>query len=128
MNVLLDTCTFLWLAGNDRALAEPARRAIMRADRIAVSAVTAWELGIKHAQGKVDLPEPLETWFPRVCDFHGLSEVPLNSAAALRASRLPPIHHDPADRLLIATAIENGLTLLTPDAAIHQYPGLQTLW
>lgn len=57
-----------------------------------------------------------------------MRELPLTGVIAARATLLPPIHKDPFDRLLIATAIEHQLTLLTPDQTIRQYPGLKTLW
>jgi PIN domain nuclease of toxin-antitoxin system len=128
MNVLLDTCALIWLVNGDTALSRPALEAIQGAWAAHVSAVTAWELGIKHSKNKIELGEALERWFERVIEQHSLCDFPLDSRSAIRASRLPALHADPADRLLIATAIEHGMTLLTPDPIIRKYPGLQTIW
>jgi PIN domain nuclease of toxin-antitoxin system len=128
MNVLLDTCALIWLVNGDAALSHRATAAMQTAWFAYVSPVTAWEMGLKLAKGKLALNEPLETWFPRAKEQHNLEELPLDSEAAIRACGLPRLHADPADRLLIATAIQHGLTLLTPDPLIQQYPGLQTLW
>jgi PIN domain nuclease of toxin-antitoxin system len=128
MNVLLDTCALLWLTNNDKALPRRARTALQEATIAYVSAVTAWELGLKTSKGKIALPEVLEAWLPRVLLRHGLTELPLGHKAAIRSTALPPLHLDPADRMLAATALEHDLTLLTPDPLIRQYPGVKTLW
>jgi PIN domain nuclease of toxin-antitoxin system len=128
MNVLLDTCAIIWLVNQDDQLSREARRVIEQAWFVHVSPVSAWEMGLKISRGRLTLPEPLETWWPRVIETHQLAEFPLYGAAAARSTRLPPIHTDPADRLLIAVAIEEQLTLLTPDPRIREYPNLQTLW
>jgi PIN domain nuclease of toxin-antitoxin system len=128
MNALLDTCAIIWLANQDERLSAVARQAIDRAWMVHVSPVSAWELGLKIAKGRLALAEPLETWWPRVIETHDLSEFPLYGAEAARSTRLPPIHTDPADRLLIAIAMEHQFTLLTPDPKIAQYPNLQILW
>lgn len=128
MNVLLDTCAIIWLANQAEQLSAGAREAIDQAWFVYVSPVSAWELGLKVSKGRVTLPEPLETWWPRVIETHQLSEFPLYAPEAVRSTRLPPIHNDPADRFLIATAIEQQFTLLTPDPKIRQYPNLKTLW
>jgi PIN domain nuclease of toxin-antitoxin system len=128
MNVLLDTCTILWLVNEDDKLSDGARKAIDDATLVHISPVSAWELGLKIVKGKLTLPEALPTWWIRVAQTHDLIEFPLHAAAAARSTALPAIHHDPADRLLIAVAIEHGFTLLTPDPKIRQYPDVQTLW
>lgn len=129
MNLLLDTCVLLWLANQDTArLSKPVRHALDHAWVVYASAVSAWEIGLKSARGRVLLPEPLETWWPRLLETHQMEELPLHAAEAARATRLPPIHQDPADRLLIGAAVEHQLTLVTPDQIIAQYPNLKTLW
>ena len=128
MNALLDTCAIIWLANQDEQLSAAARQAIEQAWFVHVSPISAWELGLKLAKGRLNLPEPLETWWPRVIETHQLSEFPLYGTEAARSTRLPPIHNDPADRFLIAIAMEHQFTLLTPDPKILQYPNLNTLW
>jgi len=128
MNVLLDTCVIIWLANQAAQLSAAARNAIEQAWFVHVSPVSAWELGLKLARGRISLNEPLETWWHRVIETHQLSEFPLYGLEAARSTRLPPIHNDPADRFLVAIAMEHQFTLLTPDPRIRQYPNLTTLW
>ena len=128
VNALLDTCALLWLARRDSNLSPVVRQAIEKADLVYVSAVSAWELGLKFARGKLEFPVPLKEWYPAVLVKHRLQELPLTGALGIAATQLPALHADPADRLLIATALEHGLTLLTPDRHITQYPNLKTLW
>jgi PIN domain nuclease of toxin-antitoxin system len=128
MNALLDTCALIWLVNGDSALGADARKAIRTAWMVSVSSVTAWELGLKLAKGKLEIEEPLDSWWRGAIAQHNLTDLPLDSQSAIRATHLPPLHGDPADRLLIATALEHDLTVLTPDPLIRKYPGLRTIW
>jgi len=128
MRILLDTCALIWLVNGGSELSLTAKATIQQAETVWVSAVSAWEMGIKHARGKLVLDGGLESWIERALRQHHLREMPLDIRSALRASRLPAIHADSADRLLIASALEHGLTLLTPDPAISRYPGISLLW
>lgn len=125
--ILLDTCTLLWLA--DRSLPPPLM-ALLGAhdDAVLVSGISAWEVGVKYAAGKLPLPAPPEVWWPGVVAHHDLGEVPVESEIALLSTRLPPLHADPADRILVATAMHLGATLLTPDPRIAAYPGVNVRW
>ncbi len=127
--ILLDTCTMLWLVMQPKALSSPARLTLRKnRGSLFVSAVTAFEIGQKHAAGKLELPMPAAGWFERACALHGLACVPLQPAHAFRASGLPMHHRDPFDRLLVGTAATEGLDLLTPDPLIRQYHEITTLW
>jgi PIN domain nuclease of toxin-antitoxin system len=129
--ILLDTCTLLWFIGAPEGLSPEARRCLHseREDAIIyVSAISAFELGQKVAKGKLHLLHtPLEWWSLAIAQAR-LRVLPLEAPAALRAAALPPLHTDPFDRLLIATAQEHKLTLLTPDPKIHAYSNLKVLW
>lgn len=127
--ILLDTCALLWLTAEPARLSGPAQRAIRRpgAD-VYLSAFSAFELGVKVGKGKLALPMPLKQWFLAVCGQFGLRELPVTAAIAATAAELPPVHSDPADRIIIATALEHKLTVITPDERIHQYPNVKTLW
>ena len=127
--ILLDTCTLLWLvAGSDR-LPTTAREWLRDgAGEIFVSAISAFEIGIKQRKGKLTLPMDAERWFAGALEFHGLSEVPVDSRIAVRSTQLPPLHADPCDRMIVATAQLLGLTILTPDPGIAAYPGAETAW
>jgi len=126
---LLDTCTLLWLASDQGQLSDPAREAIAAgAGRLFVSAISAFEIGVKHNKGKLTLPSPPDIWFPKALKLHGLRRIAVTPRIALRATSLPPLHNDPMDRLIIATAQIRRLVLITPDAHISQYPNVTCLW
>ena len=127
--VLLDTCTLLWLVQNYEQL--PARVQSMlqkRRGAIYVSAISAFEIGVKYHKKKLQLPMEPGKWFQEVLDFHGLTELALTAKILFSATALPGHHNDPADRILIATAAFHKLTLLTPDEEIRKYPGIKVFW
>jgi PIN domain nuclease of toxin-antitoxin system len=118
VKLLLDTHIYLWWLADPHLLADEARVAISNPRNLAfVSAVCIIEIAIKQQKGKLKASEPPESKL-EACRF---SELPLKimHASALRA--LPPLHKDPFDRLLIAQAQVEGLTLVTRDPLIHQY-------
>jgi PIN domain nuclease of toxin-antitoxin system len=126
---LLDTCTLLWLVSDQAQLSSPARDAIAGgAGKLFVSAISAFEIGVKHARGKLVLPSPPAVWFPRALRLHGIRRVVITPRVALRATALPPLHNDPMDRMIVATAQIRRLVLLTPDEPIRQYPDVSCLW
>lgn len=127
--MLLDTCALLWLALDQRGLSEKAKLCMRgHVGQLHVSAISAFEIGQKVAAGKLKLKLKPASWFPRACELHGLEVIPLTAEAALTAAALPPFHKDPFDRLLIATAITQGFTILTPDEKIRQYPKVKIVW
>ena len=128
MNLLLDTVTFLWWVTDDPALSGPAGEAIRDpARKVYLSAVSAWEISVKYGLGKLPLPEDPATLVPRLRVDSGIQELGLTEAAVFRILKLPALHRDPFDRMLICQAIEHCLTLVTPDEAVRQYP-IRTLW
>ena len=127
--ILLDTCTLLWLTMAPEQLSPAARKALADPNtQVWVSPVTGFEIGQKHAAGKLELPLDPAEWMERALRSHTLDVMPLEMAIALRAAALPRLHNDPFDRLLIATAQEHHLVLLTPDPKIRAYPALKTRW
>ena len=124
--MLLDTCTLLWLASTPRKLPGSVRRAITdNAGHLFISAITAFEIGIKHRRGALDLPLPPADWIARALEHHGVREVPVDWRIAERSTSL---HGDPADRIIIATALVTGVSILTPDSQISQYPDVTVVW
>ena len=119
----------LWLAGEPAAIS-PAAAKLLRGAQTAcfVSAISALEVGQKAAARKVFLPKPVDEWFAAMAQRHQLQELPVTSLIAARATLLPAIHRDPFDRVLIATAQQHHLTLLTPDSTIAKYPNLGIAW
>jgi PIN domain nuclease of toxin-antitoxin system len=128
MKLLLDTCTFLWIISDDPALSEEARSAFSDpANEVYLSAVSVWEIAVKHALKRLPLPEAPDRFIPAQRTRHAIQSLPLEEEAVLQISRLPEHHRDPFDRMLVCQAIAHGLTVLTPDEAIRQYP-VRTVW
>jgi len=91
------------------------------------SSISAWEIAVKHRPGRLPLPEPPDRFIPNLRDAHAVAQLPLGESAALTKAKLPGLHRDPFDRRLVCRAIVDGLVIVTPDAAIQQYP-VRTLW
>lgn len=128
MNVLLDTVAFLWWVTDDQALSVKAAGLIRDPSRrVFLSPVSVWEIVVKHAHGKLPLPEDPATLVPRLRNDHGFEELPLTEGAVLQLGKLPAFHRDPFDRMLLCQAIEHGLTVVTPDEELRRYP-VRTAW
>lgn len=121
--LLLDTHVFLWWRADDRRVRRPVREAIAAADMVFVSAASAWEAAIKVALGRLKIPDTIEAGVLA----SGFERLPITFAHAEAAGRLPPHHADPFDRMLIAQARIEGLTLMTHDRQFEPY-GLQIAW
>ncbi len=117
MRLLLDTHVLLWSVDADPRLKPALRDAIEAADEVFVSAVSIWEIAIKTALGKLVVAGDIES---RALDA-GCQPLPVTWAHGRDAGRLPPHHHDPFDRLLIAQARVEGLTLVSADRAFSNY-------
>ncbi len=122
MRLLLDTAPFLWwITDNDR-LSERARELLGDADNeVWFSAVSSWELVIKAALGRVRLPEKAERFIPKHLAINGFQILPIHLRHTLRVAGLPDHHRDPFDRLLVAQALVEGLTLLSTDRQFSRY-------
>ena len=117
MQLLLDTHAFLWWLDADRALGPAARAAIEDDDNLVmVSAATGLEIAIKRALGKLDAPD-----VELAAAGEGFGELPITIAHAVASAELPAHHRDPFDRLLVAQARLESLTLVTADTAIGRY-------
>jgi len=128
MNLLLDTQSFLYWTNQPEKLTAPALNAICSAgNRVSLSLVTAWEMQIKYGIKKLRLNKlPRELFESELIDgTFTFLPITLDHVEAL--SRLPDIHRDPFDRLLIAQAIHEDLTLITGDNEIAEYP-VRVLW
>lgn len=118
MNLLLDTHVLLWWLADDPKLVQPARQAVADTDNIVhVSAVSLWETAIKQGIGKLDLPDGFED----AVAAQGFRELPVKWAHARQSRLLPWLHRDPFDRMLVAQAQVEQLTLVTADAGIRAY-------
>ena len=118
MLLLLDTHAFLWWLNDSAELGGRAREVIAGGDNLVfVSAATTWEIAVKRASGKLDAPGDIVSWIADN-DFAALS---IDVEHAVEAAELPPHHHDPFDRILIAQARGMDLTLVTSDDRIARY-------
>jgi PIN domain nuclease of toxin-antitoxin system len=113
----------LWTAFQSSRLPDTVRGLIADTDNeLVFSAASVWEIAIKSALGRADFPyDP--TLLRRGLLDNGYEELSVTSAHAVTAASLPPIHKDPFDRMLVAQAIVEGITLITADARVAQYPG-----
>lgn len=127
MTLLLDTCTFLWLAGGQRL--PPAASAAIRdtSNDVYLSSVSVWEIVTKYRSGRLPLPEAPDRLIPAERSIRGVSALAFDEDAALQSLRLPPLHRDPFDRMLVAQAIAAGAAIVTPDPLIVQYP-IRVIW
>lgn len=127
--MLLDTCTLLWLASTPAELPGYVRRVIAdNAGNLFISAITAFEIGIKHQRGALRLPLAPADWIAQVLDNHNVQSIAVDWQVAERSTALPLLHKDPADRIIIATSLATGAPIITPDTAIKQYPGVSVVW
>jgi PIN domain nuclease of toxin-antitoxin system len=126
MNVVLDTCAVLALA--DGNLPTAASAALRKSSTARVSVVTAWEVAIKVASGKLRLAVPPDRWFEILLDHHDLRGIPLDAETVCAAAALPEVHRDPFDRAIVALALATDSVLITSDERISRYPGVTTRW
>lgn len=123
MRLLLDTHALLWWLADDEALREDARSAIAEGQNaVFVSAASAWEISIKRSLGKLEAPSDLE----EQVESNGFDPLPIDLAHATVAGSLPRHHDDPFDRVLVAQAQAEGLTLVTRDPRFALY-GIATM-
>jgi len=128
MRLLLDSCTFLWLALDPGKLSPLAVEFINDdSHELLLSHVSLWEITLKHTAGKLCLPSPPATWLPTRREFHGLIPLPIGEAEILLTANLPLLHADPFDRLLAAQALHHDLTILSPDQPLSQL-GARRVW
>jgi PIN domain nuclease of toxin-antitoxin system len=123
MKLLLDTHLLLWAAGEPERLSKQARSLIDNADNeLLFSAASLWEVAIKRGLGREDFRVDARLLRRGLLD-NGYCELPIVSDHVVATEGLPPIHKDPFDRILVAQATVEGITLLTMDSLVSQYPG-----
>lgn len=123
MNLLLDTHLLLWAAGEPDKLSRKARSLLGNPDNeLLFSAASLWEITIKRSLGREDFRVEPRVLRRGLLD-NGYRELPINSEHAVATDRLPLLHKDPFDRILLAQADVEGVTLVTTDKLVAQYPG-----
>jgi PIN domain nuclease of toxin-antitoxin system len=128
LKLLLDTCTFLWLNSDLSRIPERIRRLCAdESNQLYLSAVSAWEIAVKHHAGKLKLRLSPQEYVIQYRAANGISGLRFREDDAFYLGKLPLLHKDPFDRMLICQAIARGMTILTPDENIARYPVL-TIW
>jgi len=128
MDVLLDTCSFLWIITEAEELSLKSREIFSDSDNtIYLSAVSEWEIAVKYKLKKLPLPKNPALWIPTQRIAHSINSLDLDEDSALTLLKLPKLHKDPFDRMLVCQAITHGLIILTPDENIRQYP-VRSIW
>jgi len=123
VKLLLDTHLLLWAAGEPKRLSKQARRLIDNTENeLLFSAASLWEVAIKRGLGREDFKVDARLLRRGLLD-NGYNELPITSNHVLATESLPPIHRDPFDRVLVAQATVEGITLLTVDSLVSRYPG-----
>src|SRR5688572_15250497 len=123
MRILLDTHAFLWYLSDDPRLPAPFLAAIQDpANEVYLSAASVWEAVVKYHTGKLPLPAPPEVFLPTQREVHRIASLAIDEGAMPYLAGLPPLHRDPFDRLLVAQALQHGLTLATADPIVRAYP------
>ncbi len=123
---LLDTCAFLWFLDDSPKLSLNARDIIGKSDWLYLSIVSLWEIAIKKTIKKLDIEETIID-LENICRRYGITILPIKISYLEKIQKLPPIHGDPFDRMIISTALDENLNLITHDSNIRKY-NVNLIW
>jgi PIN domain nuclease of toxin-antitoxin system len=130
--IVLDTHALIWWVTSPKRIPREATRtidkAIRREEHLGVSSFSIWEIAFIHARGRLRLSMELDLWLEKLEGLGTFSFYPVENRIARRAVTLPLATRDLADRIIVATAIEHGATLVTADEKIRSYETLKTVW
>jgi PIN domain nuclease of toxin-antitoxin system len=130
--IVLDTHTWIWWVSSPEQVSREAREAIHQAverEEVFISSISCWEVALLVRKGRLELTMSVEDWIARSEALPFVQFVPLNNRIALRSNQLPgEIHEDPADRIIVATALTLGAPLVSRDSKIRDYPHVATIW
>ncbi|MEW6593701.1 MAG: type II toxin-antitoxin system VapC family toxin [Thermodesulfobacteriota bacterium] len=130
--IVLDTHALLWWVNGSTDLGKAAHKAIaaaVRAKSVHVSSISSWEIALLVECGRLRLALDVRDWLCRCEALPFLTFVPVDNAIAVESVRLPDFPHaDPADRIIVATALSLGASLVTKDDTLRHYPHLKTIW
>jgi PIN domain nuclease of toxin-antitoxin system len=126
--VVVDTHAWVWWLDTNTKLSRNAAEAIASADRLGVPAITCWEVALNVRLGRLALSQDLAVWLGDAVDDPLTEVLPLTPEIARRAADLSDFQRDPADRLIVATAMEYGWPLVTADQRIRRYVHVETIW
>jgi PIN domain nuclease of toxin-antitoxin system len=130
--IVLDTHVWVWWVANPEKISGPAQEEIDRAmerEEIFISSISCWEVALLNRKDKLELTVPVADWIARSEALPFIHFVPLDNRIALRSNQLAgDLHEDPADRIIIATALTLGVPLISKDRKIRDYPHVKTIW
>jgi PIN domain nuclease of toxin-antitoxin system len=130
--IVLDTHAWVWWVGAPELLSDTARKRIdeaVRSRSVYVSSISAWEVALLAARGRLQLTMNVEDWITKCEELSFINYVPVDNRIAVKSVRLPGvIHNDPADRIIIATTLTLGAVLVTRDEKILEYPHVKAYW
>ncbi|HEY2291201.1 MAG TPA: type II toxin-antitoxin system VapC family toxin [Thermoanaerobaculia bacterium] len=130
--IVLDTHAWVWWVASPERLSPSAKQRIddeAEKTPILISSISAWEVALLVKKGRLELTMEVEEWIARSESLPALRFVPVDNRIAILSNHLPgELHEDPADRIIIATALTLGATLVTRDRKLQDYPHLETFW
>jgi PIN domain nuclease of toxin-antitoxin system len=126
--ILLDTHAWIWAAAAPERLGRDGRRLLARDRARGVAAISCWEVATLAARGRIELDRDPVTWMEEALVEVGADLLPLTPAVAAASAQLGDFHGDPADRLIIATALTHGAVLVTKDERIREFGVVRTAW
>jgi PIN domain nuclease of toxin-antitoxin system len=130
--IVLDTHAWVWWVSGSQPMSRQARTALQRGmneGSIRVSSISVWEVAQLVARGRLELTSDVADWVAKSESLPFVQFVPVDNRIAIRAARLPGrLHADPADRLIVATTLALGATLVTKDERLRRYAHVETLW
>ena len=130
--IVLDTHVWLWFISNPELLSRKARKAVdfeLRNEKVFISSISAWEIALLVSSQRLQLTLEVADWIAKSEMLPYFQFIPVDNSIAIKSVNLPgPLHRDPADRIIIATAISLGASLLTKDEKILNYPHVKTVW
>ena len=130
--IVLDTHVWVLFVSNPELLSKRAKRSLdtsMEEKGILISSISTWEVALLVAKKRLQLTLSVTDWIAKSEALPFITFIPVDNSVAIKSVNLPqPLHNDPADRIIIATAISMGVPLVTKDKKLLKYPHVQTIW
>ena len=129
--ILLDTHVWVWYVSSPEYLSQKAMAYVEQAKRekrVFISCISAWEVALLVKKGRLQFTIDVDDWISRAERLPFFQFVPVDNAIAVRSVNLSNLHPDPADRIIIATALRLGVPIVTKDEKIRAYHGVETIW
>ena len=130
--IVLDTHVWVWFVSNPELLSKPAKKAInaaMAQKEIFISSISAWEVALLVDKKRLELTLDITDWIAKSEKLPFFQFIPVDNSVAVKSVNLPqPLHSDPADRIIIATAITIAASVVTKDEKILNYPHVKSIW